>query len=84
MPKSWTNIKESDLPTRPKATTKTMQMSLDVVSSLKAGVAAQVELEEGESARGIKGSLRKAAKALGVEVELADHNNMVFVRLADK
>lgn len=82
MPKGWRNIKETDLPSKPRATTKTMQLSLQVVASLKPGVAAQIELDADESARGIKGSVRKAAKALGVEVELSDQDGVVYVRLA--
>jgi hypothetical protein len=80
----WYNLPVTDIPRPPKATTPSMQRSYDVIDSLKPGVGAAVPVPEGKLAKGLKSSLSKAAKALGVQVVFTEANGMVYVELVDK
>jgi len=64
--------------------TKTAREMQAILLSLKPGKAAKIELEDGESMRGIKAAATRIAKRLGLKIQTSDDGSAVYVSLDGK
>ena len=80
-----TLIDASEAPPRPGGpSSKRTTLVTNIIASLVPGKVAKVELENGETARGAKASLTRAAKKLGKTVSVWDSESVVYAQLSDE
>lgn len=79
-----TMIDAKDVPQGAKPVGGKAKASQALVQSLEAGQAARVEAGAGESLSGLRGSITRAAKALGIAVQITKHDGVLYVQLADE
>lgn len=79
-----TMIDAKDVPQLVKQGGSKAKASQALVQSLEAGKAARVEPSAGESLGGLRGSITRAAKALGIAVRITKHDGVLYVQLADE
>jgi hypothetical protein len=81
----YTLIDSEDAPFRPSGPlTKRTAMVHSMIAGLVPGKAAKVELETGETARGAKASITRAAKTLNKNVTVWDSDGVVYAQLAEE
>lgn len=66
-----------------KPTTKQGRISQQLLAGLTKGKVLQVKPKEGQTVRGVKVSLSRAAKSLGKSVNTWDVDGVVYAELAD-
>jgi hypothetical protein len=54
-----------------------------MLANLRSGMVARIELEGGETARGVKSSITRAARRLGKDVDVWDAAGSVFAQMRD-
>ena len=73
--------KATEVPTPSRASRAVQEhqrMYEDFVRQVEAGNAGELELQPGETMRGVKVRLRRAATRVGVELQIWDANNKVY------
>ena len=75
-------INEKDAPAARAPMTKGMRESVAILDRLKKGSVAAITPDEGQSTRGIKASMSRAAKRQGVRLTVYDVDGLVYVRTA--
>lgn len=66
-----------------KPTTKQGRASQELLAGLTVGTVLQIKPREGQTVRGVKVSLTRAAKSLGKTIETWDVDGVVYAKLAD-
>ena len=75
---------EDEVPQPIKApTTKRMRVSHEIISSLKPGKVAVIQLGPSDTMKGTKASLTRAANRFGLAIDLWDRDGVVYVKLGD-
>ena len=69
-------------PKPPKTLSRMARETHTLVASLSTGKVARVEVSEGESLRGIKASITRAAKRMDKSVRTWDHDGRVYAELS--
>jgi hypothetical protein len=75
-------INEKDAPAAPAKATKSQAEALSIVGQLKKGSVARVEPDEGQTIRGLRANLTRAAKSAGTKIQTWDVDQVLYVKLA--
>ena len=75
-------INEKDAPAAPAPMTKGMRESSAILDQLKKGSVAAITPDDGQTVRGIKASMSRAAKRQGLKVSVYEVDGVVYVRPA--
>jgi hypothetical protein len=77
-----TTIRPEEAPPKPRPTASKMTRQVEeMLTNLKPGAVARIDLEGDETARGLKSSITRAARRMGKDVDLWDASGAVFVQL---
>jgi len=79
---SYTIISEKEAPQAPGKVSKSQAEAQSIVSQLKKGSVARIEPDEGQTIRGLRANLSRAAKTNGVKIQTWDVDQVLYVKLA--
>ena len=79
-----TTIRPEEAPPKPRPTASKLTRQVEaMLTNLKSGAVAKIELEGGETARGVKSSITRAARRMGEDVDTWDAAGSVFAQMRD-
>ncbi|HEX5500325.1 MAG TPA: hypothetical protein VFX03_13895 [Thermomicrobiales bacterium] len=79
-----TTISSEEAPPKPRPTASKMTRQVEaMLANLKAGTVAKIDLEDHETARGVKSSITRASRRMGKDVDIWDAAGSVFAQMRD-